>query len=217
MTPTTARIDFSRPREPGAPRLRHAFGAPRKVLAAATLQAVRPVLDAVHAAAAQGFWCVGYVCYEAAAAFDAALRTHPPQAPGTPHAPALAWFAVYDGPGPWPDDGGAPAAEATWQEGLQRGDFDAAMAINPDQPEAWLNKGIALYQQGQPAAALPYFEGSIARRTSYQALAYYARGLANEDTGNIRAAYSDLRRAQALSPKWAAPKAELARYQVRQR
>jgi tetratricopeptide (TPR) repeat protein len=96
-------------------------------------------------------------------------------------------------------------------------DFDAAMAITPNQPEAWLNKGISLYQQGQPAAALPYFEGSIARRTSYQALAFYARGLANEDTGNIRAAYSDLRRAQALSPKWDAPKVELARYQVKQR
>ena len=96
-------------------------------------------------------------------------------------------------------------------------DFDAAMAINPDQPEAWLNKGIALYQQGQPAAALPLFEGSIARHTSYPALAFYARGLANEDTGNIRAAYQDLNRAKALAPKWTAPNVELARYQVRRK
>lgn len=96
-------------------------------------------------------------------------------------------------------------------------DFDRAIGFDPKQAEAYLNKGISLYQQHKPAAALPLFEQSIALRTRNAALAYYARGLANEDIGNVRAAYADFKRAQTLAPKWNAPVAELARYQVRSR
>jgi para-aminobenzoate synthetase/4-amino-4-deoxychorismate lyase len=120
-----SRIDFTQPLDPGAPRLRHAFGTPREVLAAHALHEVRGVLDAVHAAAQQGRWCVGCVRYEAAAAFDAALLTHAADGP-------LAWFAVYDAPLPWPacDDGqGAePPAQVTWTDSPGRAPFDAALA-----------------------------------------------------------------------------------------
>jgi para-aminobenzoate synthetase/4-amino-4-deoxychorismate lyase len=51
---------------------------------------VQAVLDAVHAAAEAGHWCVGHVRYEAAPAFDAALQTHAADGP-------LVWFAVHDG------------------------------------------------------------------------------------------------------------------------
>ena len=95
------------------------------MLAAHALSDVRGVLDAVHAAAQRGHWCVGHVRYEAAAAFDAALQTHPTDGP-------LAWFAVYDAPQPWPDEvaGHAPAdaAQVTWADSLSRADFDASMA-----------------------------------------------------------------------------------------
>ncbi|MBW8465409.1 chorismate-binding protein [Acidovorax sp.] len=120
-----SRIDFTQPLDPGAPRLRHAFGTPREVLAAQALHEVRGVLDAVHAAAQQGRWCVGCVRYEAAAAFDAALLTQAADGP-------LAWFAVYDAPLPWPacDDGqGAePPAQVTWTDSPDRAPFDAALA-----------------------------------------------------------------------------------------
>ena len=119
------RIDFTPALDAAAPRLRHAFEAPCTVLAARALNEVRPVLDAVHAAAQRGQWCVGYVRYEAAPAFDAALQTHAADGP-------LAWFAVYDNPQPWPPDAAPPApadaAEMTWGEGLAREDFDAALA-----------------------------------------------------------------------------------------
>ena len=112
-----SRIDFTQPLDPGAPRLRHAFGTPHEVLAAQALHEVRGVLDAVHAAAQQGRWCVGCVRYEAAAAFDAALLTQAADGP-------LAWFAVYDAPLPWPacDDGqGAePPAQVTWTDSPDR-------------------------------------------------------------------------------------------------
>ena len=120
-----SRIDFTQPLDPSAPRLRHRFAAPREVLAAHTLADVHRVLDAVHAAAQRGHWCVGHVRYEAAAAFDTALQTHPADGP-------LAWFAVYDTPQPWVEElaGNAPAdaAQVTWADSLSRADFDAAMA-----------------------------------------------------------------------------------------
>jgi para-aminobenzoate synthetase/4-amino-4-deoxychorismate lyase len=119
----TARIDFSDPQDSAAPRLRHAFGTPRQMLVAHELAEVRPVLDAVQGAALQGRWCVGYLRYEAAPAFDAALAVHAPDGP-------LAWFAVYDEALPWPEDANASAATAQvqWFETCPRPAFDAAMS-----------------------------------------------------------------------------------------
>jgi hypothetical protein len=47
------------------------------------------------------------------------------------------------------------------------------------------------------------------------ARAYFYRAAANEDLGANRAAYEDYRHAAELSPSWAAPRTELARFQVR--
>ena len=120
-----ALIDFCSPLDPATPRLRHAFGAPLLHLQADTLETVRGVLDAVEAHAQAGRWCVGYLAYEAAPAFDPALVVH---AAGGP----LAWFAVYEQALPWPEDllEESPPAQASidWQPLMQRADFDAAIA-----------------------------------------------------------------------------------------
>ncbi len=118
--PICARIDFANPSDPGGVRLRHAFAAPRKVLVASQPSEVRAVLDAVQSAAQQGAWCVGYLRYEAASAFDAALAVHPADGP-------LAWFAVFDAALPWPQDLDADALAVQWQRGLARPAFDAAV------------------------------------------------------------------------------------------
>ena len=114
-------LDFANPHDSAAPRLRHAFAAPRQVLQTDRLCDVRAVLDAVHAAAQQGRWCVGHVRYEAAAAFDAALATHCADGP-------LAWFGVYDAPLPWPEEAPPDGAQLAWHSALERPDFDAAVA-----------------------------------------------------------------------------------------
>lgn len=118
-----ARIDFASPEDPAAPRLRRAFGRPRECLAAHSAAEVRPLLDALQAHAQQGRWCVGYLRYEAAPAFDAALRVHPADGP-------LAWFGIHDEALPWPDDKAAegPAAQVAWQASLTRAAFDRALA-----------------------------------------------------------------------------------------
>jgi hypothetical protein len=70
---------------------------------------------------------------------------------------------------------------------------------------------------GNGRAALDLAARSIQLRTRRPAIAYYIRGLAHEQTGNLQAAYADLSRARALAPKWQEPAIELARYQVRSR
>src|SRR5256885_932644 len=65
-------IDFPNPHDGSAARLRHGFGPPLRSLAAHAPEQVRGVLDAVQQAAQAGLWCLGWVRYEAAAAFDAA-------------------------------------------------------------------------------------------------------------------------------------------------
>jgi para-aminobenzoate synthetase/4-amino-4-deoxychorismate lyase len=117
----SALIDFADPHQPGAPRLRQAFGAPREVLVAHRPEDVRAVLDAAQAEAQRGAWCVGYLRYEAAAAFDAALAVHPAEGP-------LAWFAVHDSALPWPQSTQEIPPQVQWQDVLSRPIFDAALA-----------------------------------------------------------------------------------------
>ena len=120
MQAVSARIEFSDPDNPGGPRLRCAFGEPHQTLGAHGLEQVRPVPDAVQAAAEQGRWCVGYLRYEAAPAFDMALDVHAAQGP-------LAWFAVYDEVLPWPRDDASGTAQVQWQEPCSRLAFDTAL------------------------------------------------------------------------------------------
>jgi tetratricopeptide (TPR) repeat protein len=94
-------------------------------------------------------------------------------------------------------------------------DYDQAIAMNPNEPEAWLNKGMAMLKAGQSSAAAPMFERALALKTVRPALAYYGRAIVNEDIGNVRQAYVDLQRARDLEPRWALPGEELKRYVVR--
>ena len=95
-------------------------------------------------------------------------------------------------------------------------DFDRALALDPTEPDAWLNKAVMLVQYGRSAEAMPMVEKAIDLKTRRPAVAYYIRALIHEDRGNLRAAYHDLQRAKALEPKWQQPAIDLARYQVRQ-
>ena len=97
-------------------------------------------------------------------------------------------------------------------------DFDRAIAIDPDQAEAYLNKGMAkLHRPDGWTEALPLFETALEKQTSRPAIAYYGRAIAHEQSGNLRQAYLDYRQASALAPKWREPRTELARFTVRRR
>jgi len=95
-------------------------------------------------------------------------------------------------------------------------DFDAALAIDPALADAWLNKAILNVRYGRSAAALPLVNRALQLKTRRPALAYFVRAVANEDSGNVAAAYQDLQRARRLAPKWSEPIVELKRFKVRQ-
>lgn len=129
QTRPSALIDFRSPAE-GCEPLHLAFGPPRERLTATTLAEVAAVIERAQACACAGAWCVGYVRYEAAAAFDAALTAHPAQADAGP----LAQFLVYEQPlsgraadAAW-QAGAQSVASVGWQTGGTRERFDAAVA-----------------------------------------------------------------------------------------
>jgi len=96
-------------------------------------------------------------------------------------------------------------------------DFDLALARDPNQAEAYLNKGVALLRKPDGwAQAVPLFDAALAKKTRRPALAYYGRGVANELGGHVKEAYFDYREASRIEPKWHDPQAELARFTVRE-
>lgn len=94
-------------------------------------------------------------------------------------------------------------------------DFDAAIALDPEEPEAWLNKAIGHARLGRSVDALPLVERALELRTKRPALAYLVRALALEDSGNIPGAYRDLKLAQQLEPTLKEAGIELSRFRIR--
>ena len=79
------------------------------------------MLAQVQAAAEAGAWCVGYLRYEAAPAFDRALRVHPADGP-------LAWFAVHEAPLDGPPAAATGEAMLAWDDEPVRAAFEADLA-----------------------------------------------------------------------------------------
>ena len=103
------------------------------------------------------------------------------------------------------------------QQDLAVRDYDAAIALDPTQAEAWLNKAVSMINSGHGSIAVDLADRSLALRTQKPALAYYVRGLGHEEEGQKVAAYDDLRMAAALDPKWSEPAEQLKRYHIVQR
>ena len=93
-------------------------------------------------------------------------------------------------------------------------DFDSAIALNRDLPDAWLNKGFLRVRRGDGREALPLLQQALDRKPDRQALAIFARGVAYEEIGEFRSAYEDITRAHELEPRWSLPRQYLAHYKV---
>lgn len=157
MLPLSMKIDVRF--AASTPPVHRRFSAPpREVLIALRMEEVRTVLDAAHAHARAGRWCVGFVRYEAAPAFDAAFDVHAADGP-------LAWFAVFNAPDddPVPRAGDEAAVVAWHEEGVSRAQFDDAVAE--------IHRAIAdgeVYQVNHTARWRGTFSGSA--RALFEAL-----------------------------------------------
>ena len=101
-----------------------------------------------------------------------------------------------------------------FQEALA--DFDAAMAIEPRQADAMVNRGITMIAAGEDVdRSLAFINEGLQRGPQRPWVAYYGRAVGNELAGRDADAYRDYQRAQALRPTWALPRRALARFSVR--
>ena len=93
-------------------------------------------------------------------------------------------------------------------------DFDAAVHMEPKMGEAYVNRGAAAIGDHRYAASLVDLNKAISLGTEEPAKVYYNRALAYEGLDDVKSAYFDYQKALELSPEWAAPKQELARFHV---
>ena len=104
-----------------------------------------------------------------------------------------------------------------------RKDFEQAIRINNKIPDFHFNLGLALVRQrgwSESLEALNTGLGLIdeltAEGTGFNlAEIYYNRGIAFEETGKVRQAYYDYKKASELNPDWDPPQQELSRFTVR--
>lgn len=94
-------------------------------------------------------------------------------------------------------------------------DFTAALRINPDLPEAHINRGVALFQMGDVQASLTAYNTAIKLDTVHMAEVLFNRAIVHEQLNNPRAAYTDMTAALALKPGWDIAEDFLSRYEVR--
>jgi len=93
-------------------------------------------------------------------------------------------------------------------------DFDRAIALDGGIGEAYVNRGATLVAMHQDAAALVDIDHGLALGAEEPEHAYFNRGLALENLGDLRGAYESYSKAAELRPDWADPKVELARFTV---
>ena len=94
-------------------------------------------------------------------------------------------------------------------------DYDRAISLDPEQAEAYANKGGLALKREAWNEALTLFDIALAKQTKRPEIAFYGRGIAHEMMGNVANAYADYKRAAELAPDWQEPKVELARFRVR--
>lgn len=94
-------------------------------------------------------------------------------------------------------------------------DFDAALGMAPNQPDALINKGITMLASGGSIeSALQMLDAGLAGRPQRPWVGHYGLAVAHELAGRDADAYREYQRAQELKPTWDLPKAALARFSV---
>ena len=93
-------------------------------------------------------------------------------------------------------------------------DFNAALREGADQVSVLNDRGFAQAAQHNYQAAAEDYTAALAKATANQERIYFNRAMAEEDLGNLKAAYLDYRKAAELAPGWEKAAKELARFKV---
>ena len=98
-----------------------------------------------------------------------------------------------------------------------RFDFNRAVLLQPDLGEAYVNRGAAAVGARRYADGLADLTHALELGVEEPEKAYYNRALAYEGLDDLKSAYFDYKKATEISPDWAAPQKELARFSVERR
>ncbi|MEO7910252.1 MAG: tetratricopeptide repeat protein [Roseiflexaceae bacterium] len=79
--------------------------------------------------------------------------------------------------------------------------YDAAIAADPQQVDAWYERGLLSFAEGKPAAAISDLDAAL-RLSPRAANGWYARGLARSATSDHVHAIADFTQALALKPEY---------------
>jgi len=94
-------------------------------------------------------------------------------------------------------------------------DFNAALKLDATIANAYVDRGGALIAIKRYADAIADIDHGLALNPDQPEKAYYNRGIADEGLKDLKSAYEDYQKASQLKPEWAAPKTELARFNLR--
>ena len=93
-------------------------------------------------------------------------------------------------------------------------DSEASIKTYAKLGEAYLNRGAAMRELGEPARAIQSLDESIRMGFGRLQLAYFDRGMAKEDMGDIKGAYLDYKKALELAPEFKLAADQLKRFRV---
>lgn len=101
-------------------------------------------------------------------------------------------------------------------------DYLSALAIDDRLPEAHINYGVSLFQQGRIEASLAAYNTAldlkaIQKDDKLAAMTLFNRALTHERLGNPKAAYYDFKSASERQPDWELPRDALTRFTVTRR
>jgi len=93
-------------------------------------------------------------------------------------------------------------------------DFNNALDYNPSLGDAYLNQALVLVAQKRGPEALAAINQGIALGAANLQIAYYARGVIEDDAGRYAQAYRDYRQALRIKPGYRPAAQEIARFKV---
>jgi len=91
-------------------------------------------------------------------------------------------------------------------------DFDAALELISNFPEAYINRGNTHFYTGHVEEAIADYNRAIERRSAKQHTAYFNRGLVKEAQKQPDLAFADFVRANELKPGWVLAKGRVEHY-----
>ena len=93
-------------------------------------------------------------------------------------------------------------------------DFSNALEYNPSLGDAYLNRALVLVAQKRGSEAMAAINQGIALGAANLQIAYYARGVIEDDAGRYAQAYRDYRQALRIKPGYQPAEREIARFKV---